>query len=119
MSACAVMLDDEFAAWLDAQEAPARIAILAHARLLAEVGSGLGRPYAAPIDEAGYAAMRELRLEAGNVPWRVLFAIDPAGAAVLLVGGRKGDVTWYRRAVPEAAALNERHLVRLRRKRRA
>lgn len=47
------MLDDEFAAWLDAQEAPARIAILAHARLLAEVGSGLGRPYAAPIDEAG------------------------------------------------------------------
>lgn len=94
-----------------------RVAVLAHARLLAQRGADLGRPHAAPIDEAGYAAMRELRLEVGSAPWRVLFAIDPAGTAVLLVGGHKGDVRWYRQAVPEAARRYERHLIRLRRKR--
>jgi hypothetical protein len=63
--------------------------------------------------------MRELRLEIEGAPWRVLFVVDPTGAAVLLSGGRKSDVRWYRRAVPEAAGLYEKHLTRLRRKGRA
>lgn len=113
-----VLLDEGFADWLDAQEPAVRVAILAQARLLALRGSALDRPYAAAIEESGYAAMRELRLEIDGAPWRVFYAIDPAGAAVLLLGGRKNDVKWYRRAVPEAAALYERHLTRMRRKRR-
>jgi hypothetical protein len=116
MSGAPVLLDEAFAAWLDAQDEAVRVAILGQARLLAQQGAALGRPHVAPIEEAGYEAMRELRLEIAGAPWRVLFAVDPAGAVVLLVGGRKGDVRWYRRAVPEAARLYERHLTRLRRK---
>jgi hypothetical protein len=114
-----VLLDEGFAGWLDAQQPAVRMAILGTAKLLAMHGAALERPYAAEIEESGYGAMRELRLEIEGAPWRVLFAIDPAGAAILLLGGQKNDVRWYRRAVPDAAALYERHLTRLRRKRRA
>jgi hypothetical protein len=113
-------MTESFAVWLDEQEPDVRLEILAHARLLASHGSDLGRPYADDIDEAGYAGMRELRLQIDGAPWRVLFAVDPDGTAVLLVGGRKGgDLHWYRRLLPEAARLYERHLTKLRRRHRA
>lgn len=117
---CRVLLDDSFIAWLEAQAPAVRGEILAQARLLAREGAGLGRPYADAVDEAGYATMRELRLQVEGAPWRVLFAVDPNGSAVLLVGGRKGgDPHWYRRHLPEAGRLYERHLARLRKKHRA
>ena len=40
-----VVLDDEFAAWLDEQDTDVRNAILAHAAVLRERGPLLGRPY--------------------------------------------------------------------------
>ncbi|MBX6320601.1 MAG: type II toxin-antitoxin system RelE/ParE family toxin [Rhodospirillaceae bacterium] len=114
-----VVLDEAFVAWLDRQGPEVRREILARARLLAESGTGLGRPYADAVDEAGYAAMRELRLVIEGAPWRVLFAVDPEGSAVLLLAGRKKDPHWYRRHLPEAGRLYERHLAKLRRKHRA
>jgi hypothetical protein len=116
----AVVLDEAFAAWLDSLELRVREEILAYARLLAAHGAALGRPYAAAIDEAGYASMRELRLQIDGAPWRILFALDPDGTAVLLDGGRKGgDMHWYRRHLPEAARRYEHHLTKLRRRSRA
>jgi hypothetical protein len=110
-------MTESFAAWLDTQEPDVRCEILAHARLLASQGAELGRPHADDIDEAGYAGMRELRLQIEGTPWRVLFAVDPDGTSVLLVGGRKGgDPHWYRRHLPEAARLYERHLKKQRRR---
>jgi hypothetical protein len=115
-----VVLDESFVAWLDAQAPHIRAEILAHARLLQQEGAALGRPYADAVDEGGYATMRELRLQIDGVPWRVLFAVDPDGTAVLLVGGGKGgDPHWYRRHLTEAGRLYERHLAKLRRKHRA
>ncbi len=114
-----VVLDEAFVAWLDRQDPAVRDEILAHAGLLAGCGAELGRPHADAVDDAGYAAMRELRLTIDGAPWRVLFAVDPEGTAVLLVGGRKGDAHWYRRHLPAAVRLYERHLARLRRREHA
>jgi hypothetical protein len=112
-----VVLDENFLAWLDEQEPEVRVEVLAHARLLAAEGPGLARPYAAVLDDAGYAGMRELRLQVGGKPWRILFAVDPDGTAVLLDGGGKsGDPRWYRRHLTEAGRRYERHLARRRRR---
>ena len=55
--------------------------------------------------------MRELRVQAGGDPLRMLYAFDPRRAAILLVAGDKsGDDRWYETNVPVADRLFERHL---------
>ena len=47
--------------------------------------------------------------------YRVLFAFDPRRVAILLVGGRKPDQKWYKKAIPAADRLFDQHLEALRR----
>ncbi len=62
--------------------------------------------------------MKELHAERSM---RVLFAFDPRRAAILLVGGHRGDTTgnaprwneWYDHYVPIADALYDQHLAEL------
>lgn len=55
--------------------------------------------------------MRELRIQHGGRPFRVLYAFDPRRAAILLLGGDKtGNDLWYDENVPRADALYEEYL---------
>jgi len=48
-----------------------------------------GRPHVDKLRGSDYANMKELRFEAMNDEWRVVFAFDPKKIAILLVAGGK------------------------------
>jgi len=55
--------------------------------------------------------MRELRIQHGGQPYRVLYAFDPRRVAILLIGGDKtGDDRWYDKYVPLADKLYDDHI---------
>lgn len=109
--AWAILLDEEFAAWLGALLETPREEILAYVELLRERGPKLGRPYADTVKSSRYSNMKELRIQIAGDPWRVLFAFDPRRSAVLLVGGNKGpDKRWYKTNVPLADKRFAKHL---------
>lgn len=84
-----VLLDDAFEEELEAFAVNVRVAILQRARLLAEFGPQLGRPYVDTLSGSRYSNMKELRLESDGGVWRVAFAFDPDRQAILLVAGDK------------------------------
>jgi hypothetical protein len=45
----------------------------------------------------------------------VLFAFNPLRTAILLLGGRKSDRKWYKKAIAMAEKLYEKHLEELKR----
>jgi hypothetical protein len=58
--------------------------------------------------------MRELRVQYGGEPYRVLYAFDLRRTAILLLGGKKGgDDRWYKKFVRKADRLFEKHLVQI------
>jgi hypothetical protein len=112
-----VVLDDEFAVWLDDQDARVRNAILAHVVLLRQSGPLLNRPYVDTLEDSAFPNMKELRVQFRGDPWRILFAFDSKRAAVLLVGGNKrGNRRWYKTHIPIADERFKRHLKRLKEK---
>jgi hypothetical protein len=55
--------------------------------------------------------MRELRVQHGGKPYRILYAFDPRRTGILLLGGDKtGSSRWYDENIPRADALYEQHL---------
>ncbi len=55
--------------------------------------------------------MRELRVQHGGKPYRILYAFDPRRIGILLLGGDKtGNSRWYDEYIPKADALFEQHL---------
>jgi hypothetical protein len=59
--------------------------------------------------------MRELRIQHGGRPYRVLYAFDPRRVALLVIGGDKtGDDRWYDMLVPIADRLYDDHVEQLR-----
>jgi hypothetical protein len=59
--------------------------------------------------------MRELRVQHGGIPYRILYAFDPSRTAILLLGGSEvGDDRWYEIHVPIADRLYDEHLQALR-----
>jgi hypothetical protein len=55
--------------------------------------------------------MRELRIQHGGRPYRVLYAFDPRRVAILLIGGDKtGDDRWYDKCVPLADKIYDAHI---------
>ncbi len=77
---------------------------------LAAHGRALGKPLVKPIKSSRHNNMKELRPRASNI--RVLFADDPRGRMVVLVGGDKTN-DWrgfYERSIPVADRLMDAHL---------
>lgn len=106
-----VLLDPDFAQWLREQESGVRTAITGRARLLAERGPDLSRPYVDTLKGSGLPNLKELRVQYKGDPWRVLFVFDPERRAILLVGGNKqGDKRWYDKMIPIAEQRYQRHL---------
>ncbi len=88
----------------------------AKVKLLQRFGPALLRPHPGTIAASRHPNMKELIIQHAGRPYRVLFAFDPRRCAILLVGGDKtGDKQWYKRFVPVADRLYEKHLAALRR----
>ena len=68
-------------------------------------GPALGFPYSSAITGSRYA-LRELRIQSGGRPLRILYCFDPKRQAVLLIGGDKtGDDRFYQRMIPKAESI--------------
>jgi hypothetical protein len=79
-------------------------------------GPQLGFPHRSGVKGARQAHMRELRVQSGGRPIRVLYAFDPRRTAILLIGGDKsGDKRFYDRMIAIADDLYDAYLDELRR----
>jgi hypothetical protein len=107
---------DEFEAWWHQLTAHEQRSIDAGVLMLAQFGPRLGRPYSDTVKGSRHANLKELRVQHGGDPYRVLYAFDPRRCAILLIGGNKtGDDRWYARMIPVADDLYDEHLETLRR----
>jgi hypothetical protein len=77
---------------------------------LTQDGPTLGWPHAEHIKGSRYHNMKELRSVGGHL--RALFIFDPRRRAIVLLGGDKTNDWdgWYKRNVPLADKLYDRHL---------
>jgi hypothetical protein len=98
----------EFDEWFGDLMAGSQDRVLAGVAILREDGPAVGRPLVDSVKGSAHSNMKEMRT--GTV--RVLFAFDPQRAAILLVGGDKRGQwrSWYRRSIPKADRLFDKHL---------
>jgi len=106
-----VNASDDFREWFEGQEEDLQDKIAASVGLLEEHGPQLRRPYADTLEGSKISNLKELRVQHRGEPYRILYAFDPERQALLLIGGNKaGDKRWYKRLIPIAEAIFERHL---------
>src|SRR5438105_963646 len=92
---------DEFGAWWATLDDAEQEDISAVAQLLTEHGPELPFPYSSGIKGSKHGHMRELRVQTGGKPIRILYAFNPTRTAILLIGGNKtGDKRFYKRTIP-------------------
>jgi hypothetical protein len=110
-----VEFTDEFEAWWHSLSESEQGRVDARVGLLIEHGPSLGFPISSQVKTSRFPEMRELRVQAGGDPLRLLYAFDPRRVAVLLLAGDKtGDGRWYETHVPVADKLFDRHLKTIR-----
>lgn len=106
-----VEFTDEFETWWDGITESEQDSIDHVVRILKQLGPLLPDLYSKPVVISRHSHMRELRIQHGGEPIRILYAFDPRRVAVLLLGGNKtGDDRWYEKFVPKADVLYEQHL---------
>lgn len=109
-----ILLDESFDDWLHDQSDEVHREILAIVGILRQRGPQLTRPHADTLKGSSLRNLKELRIQIGGDPWRVLFVFDPERAAILLFGGRKDDdPKWYRNAIRIAEQRYTLHLADL------
>jgi hypothetical protein len=114
-----IRFHDEFEPEFNALPVDVQDELLAHAKVLAQIGPTLGRPHVDTLAGSKHANMKELRFEAADGVWRIAFAFDPTRAAMLLVAGDKSGVSrkrFYRSLIECADDRFDRHLAALRTK---
>jgi hypothetical protein len=78
--------------------------------LLERFGPSLGFPHSSAIVGSSYP-LRELRVQSGGRPLRILYAFDPKRQALLLIGGDKtGKDRFYEETIPKAERLWKEYL---------
>ena len=105
--------------WLLMLDESSRAQVVAALEILQEHGPALGRPLVDNISGSRHRNMKELRPgSSGKSEIRILFAFDPIRQAILLVAGDKSGQWqhWYRKNIPIADELYDRHLEQLRRR---
>jgi hypothetical protein len=110
-----IIVTDEFKGWYESLNELEQEAIIRVVGLLEARGANLEFPFSSGIKGSSYPAMRELRIQRGGNPYRVLYAFDPIRQAILLVGGiktGKGN-RWYAEAIRKADKLFEEYLSEL------
>lgn len=102
---------DCFSKWWNTLKEEEQISVDASIRLLEHFGPNLRFPYSSGITGSKFGHMRELRIQHKGKPYRVLYAFDPKRAGVLLVGGNKqGNKNWYKKFIPIADQLYDKHI---------
>lgn len=100
---CEVEYTDEFGIWWSGLTEDEQDDVAATVSLLAERGVTLGFPHSSAIERSRHGHMRDLRVQSGGRPIRVLCAFDPRRSAILLVGGDKtGKDRFYDEFIPVA-----------------
>ena len=106
---------DEFGSWWDGLNEGEQEAARASVKLLGDFGPNLPFPHSSGVTRSRHGNMRELRIQHGGRPYRVLYAFDFRRCAILLIGGEKtGKDRWYEEYVPIADRLYDEHLEALR-----
>jgi hypothetical protein len=106
---------NEFEAWWDGLGLREQNEIQAAVELLELRGPTLRYPLSSGIRGSRHGHMRELRVQCGGDPYRVLYAFDPRRSVILLIGGNKtGNDRWYEQFVPIADRLYDEHVAELR-----
>jgi len=111
-----VRFADEFEAEFLALPQRVQDELLAAARVLADYGPRLGRPYVDTLKGSKHANMKELRFAAAGGVWRAAFAFDPRREAILLVAGDKAGSSqnrFYKQFIAKADKRFTAHLERL------
>src|SRR5262245_37099084 len=107
-----VITTDEFAEWYGKLDEADTKAVIRVVDLLAARGVSLPFPYSSEIKGSKYA-LRELRVQSGGNPLRILYAFDPQRQAVLLLGADKkglNDKDFYATYMPQAETMWEEYL---------
>jgi len=105
---------DEFENWWNGLTEPEQEDVNAKVLLLQRFGPSLRRPHSDVVASSKHSNMKELIIQHGGNPYRVLYAFDPRRLAILLIGGDKtGDDRWYERFVPIADRLYDEHIATL------
>jgi hypothetical protein len=105
-----VVATDEFANWYDGLSAGDAEAVARGAERLEKLGVALGFPHSSAL-KGTKLPLRELRIQSGGRPLRVVYAFDPLRQAVLLIGGDKtGDTRFYEVLIPQAERIWEQYL---------
>lgn len=109
---------DDFDAWFAEQGENIKVEVMAHVRVLEQIGPFLGRPRVDTLNGSKHANMKELRIKAGRQVIRIAFAFDPKKMAILLTAGSKQGTNqqrFYRELIRKADALYDQHLAALKR----
>jgi hypothetical protein len=80
------------------------------------IGPMMKRPASDSLDGSRFSNMKELRFEADNGVWRVVYAFDPNRKAILLVAGDKSGVSqkrFYRTLIRKADERFAEHVEEL------
>ena len=107
----AVKVTEEYAAWFTAlikEDLPSAVQVAQAVGALREEGPALGRPLVDRLSGSRIHHLKELRPGSrGRSEIRIIFAFDPARAALLLLGGDKAGNwhRWYRDNIPIAEQL--------------
>jgi len=102
---------DEFEKWWHGLTENEQTSIASTVGLLEEMGPRLPYPHSSDVCSSRHGQMRELRIQHGGDPYRILYAFDPRRSAILLVGGCKaGNNRWYDQHVPIADKLYDEHI---------
>ncbi len=105
---------DEFGEWWNELKEVQQDDVTATVELLMEAGPNLKFPHSSGIEGSKHNHMRELRVQSGGNPIRVLYAFDPRRSAILLIGGDKtGNDRFYEINIPVADKLYDEHLEEL------
>jgi hypothetical protein len=111
-----VEFHEQFDPEFDALSDSVQDELLAKAILLAEFGPELGRPHVDTLNGSTHRNMKELRFDAADGVWRVVFAFDPKRRAILLVAGDKAGVSqkrFYKKLIKKADERFNQHLKQL------
>jgi hypothetical protein len=102
-----VVATDEFRDWYRGLDDGDARAVTRGVDRLEMLGIRLPFPFSSAVVGSRYA-LRELRIQSGGRPLRVLYIFDTRRDAVLLLGGDKtGDDRFYERLIPQAERLWE------------
>lgn len=105
--------------WLRSLDQTSYEQVIAALEVLRDRGPSLGRPLVDTITASRHRNMKELRPGSiGRSEVRILFAFDPKRMAILLIAGDKAGswTRWYKKNVPLADDLFDKHIRALRKR---